>query len=137
MLWWPMLGVRRRSWIIIIVTFFVGVHIWLIFRLNIYRFIVIRNVRIIGYSFPTSFLRLLTRTTNFFPIDEFSTAYGQVNPKPIFCCALGGYHRHTKSPGEKARDFNFVSWYLFCLLKLQILMNYGKWHFHGVRNHST
>lgn len=137
MLWWPMLGVRRRSWIIIIVTFFVGVHIWLIFRLNIYRFIVIRNVRIIGYSFPTSFLRLLTRTTNFFPIDEFSTAYGQVNPKPIFCCALGGYHCHTKSPGEKARDFNFVSWYLLCLLKLQILMNYGKWHFHGVRNHST
>lgn len=75
LLWWPMLGVRRRSWIIIIVTFFVGVHIWLIFRLNIYRFIVIRNVLIIGYSFPTSFLRWLTRTTNVFPIDEFSTLY--------------------------------------------------------------
>lgn len=47
---WATLGVKRCSWSIIIVTFFVGAHILFIFRLKIYRFIRIRIVLIFWYS---------------------------------------------------------------------------------------
>ena len=42
-----------------------------------------------------------------------TTTRAVINTKMSFKCPFGVYHRHTKSPGEKARGFNLVSWYLF------------------------
>lgn len=58
--------------------------------------------------------RVLILKKNFYYARCDKKQEGSVYAEPNFCCAFGGYHRHTKSPGEK---------HLFCLLKLDFKLS--------------